>query len=72
MPRPIVSPICRAPPTPQALLDAEADAFGATFWWALALLAVALVPALFLPRGQSRPPADPDELASTEAVPVAE
>jgi EmrB/QacA subfamily drug resistance transporter len=61
-----------APPTPQAVLDAQADAFGATFWWALGLLAVALVPALFLPRGQSRPPEDPDEQPSTEAVPISD
>jgi EmrB/QacA subfamily drug resistance transporter len=60
------------PPTPDAVLGAQADAFGATFWWALGLLAVALLPALLLPRGQSRPPEDPDELPSTQAVPVAD
>ena len=27
-----------------------ADAFGATFWWAVGLTALALLPALFLPR----------------------
>jgi EmrB/QacA subfamily drug resistance transporter len=35
-----------------------ADAFGATFIWSLALLAVAFIPALFLPRGKA--PADPE------------
>jgi EmrB/QacA subfamily drug resistance transporter len=37
-----------------------ASAFAHTFWWALALVALALVPALLLPR---RRPADPDEPA---------
>jgi EmrB/QacA subfamily drug resistance transporter len=40
-----------------------ADAFGSTFIWSVALLAVAFIPALFLPRG--RAPVDPE--AVTEA-----
>jgi hypothetical protein len=43
-----------------AIAPPLATAFGNTFWWAVGLAAVALVPALLLPR---RPPdrvADPD------------
>ena len=32
------------------LVEATADAFGSTFWWPLALAALAIVPAVFLPR----------------------
>lgn len=35
------------------VVEATADAFGDTFWWPLALAAVAIVPALFLPRNRS-------------------
>ncbi|HEU5472418.1 MAG TPA: DHA2 family efflux MFS transporter permease subunit [Actinophytocola sp.] len=46
-----------------------ADAFGSTFFWSLALLAVAFVPALFLPRGKA--PVDPESTADERvALPV--
>jgi hypothetical protein len=38
---------------PQRIADPLAHAFGQTFWWAVALTALALIPAYFLPR---RPP----------------
>jgi hypothetical protein len=45
-----------AQPVPPELKDKInpliADAFGATFVWSLALLALAFIPALFLPRGK--------------------
>ncbi len=41
-----------------------ADAFGATFWWAMALTVVAVIPALLLPMG---PPASASEPPSGEA-----
>jgi EmrB/QacA subfamily drug resistance transporter len=40
-----------------------ADAFGTTFWWAFALAAIGLVPALLLPR---RAPTPPDGLSARE------
>jgi EmrB/QacA subfamily drug resistance transporter len=43
-----------------------ADAFGSTFVWAVALLAVAFIPALFLPRGKA--PVNPEV---EQKVPVA-
>jgi EmrB/QacA subfamily drug resistance transporter len=49
---------------------ALSDSFGQTFWWAVALCALAVIPALFLPR---RPPAAQpvaDAPAEAEAVPV--
>lgn len=58
--------------SPEQELAAQADAFGATFWWALGLLAIAFLPALLLPRGKSQPPEDPDEQPSPERVPVAD
>ena len=47
-----------------------ADAFGATFWWALGLLVVAFAAAFLLPRTKPEPPVDEDELAAAEAAPV--
>jgi len=45
-----------------------ADAFGATFWWALGLLLVAFGFAFLLPRSKPEPVADLDE--DDEAVPM--
>lgn len=36
------------------LVEAAAEAFGRSFWWAAALVAAALIPALFLPRRAPR------------------
>ncbi|HEU5110302.1 MAG TPA: DHA2 family efflux MFS transporter permease subunit, partial [Micromonosporaceae bacterium] len=44
-----------------------ADAFGSTFFWSMVLLAVAFIPALFLPRGKA--PVDP-EAADEEHTPM--
>ena len=38
-----------------------ADAFGATFWWALALLGVAFLASFLLPRHKPEPVFDPDD-----------
>jgi EmrB/QacA subfamily drug resistance transporter len=43
-----------------------ADSFASTFVWALVLLAVAFIPALFLPRGKA--PVDPEASAEEEKV----
>jgi EmrB/QacA subfamily drug resistance transporter len=52
------------PPELQATVNPLiADAFGSTFIWSVALLALAFIPALFLPRGKA--PVDPE--AVTEA-----
>ena len=45
-----------------------ADAFGATFWWALGLLLVAFAFAFLLPRTKPEPPADDEELSPEEAA----
>jgi EmrB/QacA subfamily drug resistance transporter len=49
-----------------------ADAFGSTFVWSLVLLAVAFVPALFLPRGKApaAPESTPDDDKLIEPVPL--
>jgi hypothetical protein len=49
-----------------------ADAFGATFWWALAFLAVAFLFAFLLPRHKPEPVADEDgvEDAAPVMIPV--
>jgi hypothetical protein len=47
-----------------------ADAFGSTYVWALGLIVLAAIPALFLPRG--KPELEPPvEERADEAVPVA-
>ena len=38
-----------------------ADAFGATFWWALALVVLAFLAALALPKHKPEPVHDPDD-----------
>lgn len=43
-----------------------ADAFGSTFVWSMALLAVAFIPALFLPRGKA--PVDPESTVEEKAT----
>jgi EmrB/QacA subfamily drug resistance transporter len=47
-----------------------AGAFGSTFWWAVALCALAVVPALFLPRRPPAAEAPAGAPAESEAVPV--
>jgi EmrB/QacA subfamily drug resistance transporter len=49
-----------------------ADAFGATFWWALGLLLIAVPAALLLPRRKPDPIEDPDDPAGVgvEAPPM--
>jgi len=48
-----------------------ADAWGATFWWALGLLVVAFAAAFLLPRTKPEPPVDEeDELLLEDAAPV--
>jgi EmrB/QacA subfamily drug resistance transporter len=44
-------------PIRSQLADLMSEAYSSTFVWALVLLAVAFVPALFLPRGKGTPPA---------------
>ncbi len=52
----------------QLLAPALADAYSSTFVWAAVLLAVAFIPALFLPRGKGTPPAPVASSADTEAA----
>ena len=47
-----------------------ADAFAQTYWWAFALIALAAIPALFLPRMKPALP-QPQEQRVDEAVAVA-
>ena len=47
-----------------------ADAFGATFWWALGLLAVAFAAAFLLPRSKPEAPADEELELPADAAPV--
>ena len=54
----------------EQIAPAMADAFGATFWWALALLAVAFAAALFLPKHKPEPLEDPDDPDASTAPPV--
>jgi MFS family permease len=44
-------------PVRSQIADLMSEAYSSTFLWALVLLAVAFVPALFLPRGKTVPPA---------------
>lgn len=55
------------PQTHQAAAAASADSFASTFVWALALIAICLIPALFLPKKPPVPTAEQEE----EAVPAA-
>jgi hypothetical protein len=45
-----------------------ADAFAHTYWWALGLLALALLAALLLPRTKPEPIDDEDEAAAGAPV----
>ena len=45
-----------------------AEAFGATFWWAVGLLAIAFAAAFLLPRTKPEPPVD-EELSPEEVAP---
>jgi EmrB/QacA subfamily drug resistance transporter len=57
------------PPEAKAkVLPLVADAFGSTFVWSLVLLAVAFLPALFLPRGKPAPVEEGDERVSEPVV----
>jgi EmrB/QacA subfamily drug resistance transporter len=44
-----------------------ADAFGNTFWWAAAVIALAVIPALLLPRHKAQAPATPEPQAAGTA-----
>jgi hypothetical protein len=51
----------------ERVAPAMADAFGATYWWALALVAIAFVVAtVLLPKRKPEPVDDPDEPAVAE------
>jgi EmrB/QacA subfamily drug resistance transporter len=57
------------PPEAKAkVLPLVADSFGSTFVWALALLAVAFIPTLFLPRGKPAPVEEGDERVSEPVI----
>jgi EmrB/QacA subfamily drug resistance transporter len=56
-------------PRSAGAVDALAHAFGQSFWWAVGAAAVALVPALLLPRRRPAAPADPAPAEPAE-VPV--
>jgi MFS family permease len=43
-----------------------ADAFGHTFWWAAAVIALAVIPALLLPRHKPAAPPSPEARAAAE------
>jgi len=59
------------PPAARAALAPRvADAFGQTYWWAFALIALAAIPALFLPRAKPAM-AQPVEERGEETVAVA-
>ena len=59
------------PAVRERIAPAMADAFGATFWYALALVAVAFVVALvLLPKEKPEPIDDPDAPEAAEAAPV--
>jgi hypothetical protein len=47
-----------------------ADAFGATFWWALGLLAIAFAAAFLLPRSKPEAPVDEEHMVAEGAAPV--
>jgi EmrB/QacA subfamily drug resistance transporter len=59
------------PAVRERVAPALADAFGATYWWALALVAVALVVAtVLLPKRKPEPVDDPDAPEAAEPEPV--
>jgi EmrB/QacA subfamily drug resistance transporter len=60
------------PAVRERLAPAMADAFGATYWWAVALVAVALVASFALPRTRQAPPDDPEGDAAAAAEAEAE
>jgi hypothetical protein len=47
-----------------------AEAFGATFWWALGLLVVAFGAAFLVPRSKPEAPVDEEDLLAADAAPV--
>ncbi|HVV09647.1 DHA2 family efflux MFS transporter permease subunit [Amycolatopsis sp.] len=56
-----------SPQTHQVAASASADAFSSTFMWALVLIALCLIPALFLPRRPAVPVVDSEVVAETAA-----
>jgi hypothetical protein len=50
------------------VLPLMAEAFAATFTWALVLVGVAFIPALFLPRHRPEPIEDEDEATPAEVL----
>ncbi|MBJ7472383.1 MAG: DHA2 family efflux MFS transporter permease subunit [Solirubrobacteraceae bacterium] len=62
-----------ASPEAQAqMLPALAEAFSHTFYWSLAIMALAFIPAFFLPRRQPAPPATGETVAGPPAALVVE
>jgi hypothetical protein len=60
------------PAVRERVAPALADAFGATFWWALALVALAFVVAtILLPKRKPEPVDDPDEPAAADEAAAA-
>jgi EmrB/QacA subfamily drug resistance transporter len=55
---------------PASIADPLAHAFGQTFWWALALTALALVPAYFLPRHPPEPRRVPEPTLEPEPAEI--
>jgi hypothetical protein len=59
------------PAVRERLAPLMADAFGATFWWALALVVVAFFVALILlPKHKPEPVDDPDDEGAEAAAPA--
>jgi hypothetical protein len=59
------------PAVRERIAPSLAEAFGATFWYALALIVVAFVVAIvLLPKQKPEPVDDPDTPAAAEAAPV--
>jgi EmrB/QacA subfamily drug resistance transporter len=55
-------------PLPKAALGPVADAFGTSFWWAVGLSALCIVPAMLLPRVRPNGGADAEKPASADQV----
>jgi EmrB/QacA subfamily drug resistance transporter len=49
-----------------------ADAFGHTFWWGVAIIALAVIPASLLPRTKTAPPAGAEAAGAAEAAVLVE
>jgi len=55
---------------PPRVANTLADAYGATYWWATALIVPALLAALLLPRRKPEPIEDDEEGGAGEPAPV--